>query len=194
MMTSFDEAEWEEMWSAYDEGTYARALEYVPAGSSVLDIGAGDLRLARRMAERARVVYAIEQRLDLLNGPPLPENLIAIGGDARVLPFPRGIDTAVLLMRHCRHFALYREKLAAVGCARLITNARWRMGVECIDLTAAPQHYDDLELGWYACRCGATGFRSGPPDRLSALLADTIFEIDCCPECDHHGWTSNRFP
>jgi len=157
------DATWEALWAPYDEETSARALASIPTGATVLDIGAGDLRLARRAAGRARLVYAIEQHPELLVGEPLPPNFIAICGDARTIPFPSGVDTAVLLMRHCRHFALYRAKLEAIGAARLITNARWGMDVECIELTRAPVPYDSLSMGWYACRCGATGFRPGPP-------------------------------
>jgi hypothetical protein len=176
--------DWEQLWAPYDEASYAPALEYVPAGAAVLDIGAGDLRFARRLAERARIVYAIERQAVLLpDESALPPNLIVFCGDARTLPFPVGIDTAVLLMRHCAHFGLYREKLEAVGCRRLITNARWRMGVECIDLTLAPRLYDELALGWYACRCGATGFRPGPSEALNEQLAETIHEVERCPEC-----------
>ena len=98
--------------------------------------------------DRARVVYAIEQHAHLTAGPPLPDNLIVIIGDARALPFPP-VDVAVLLMRHCRHFALYRRKLAA------------------------------------------TGFRPGPPAELTPELAETIFEVDDCPEC-YHGRNSYR--
>jgi len=185
------DATWEALWAPYDEETYARALAYIPTGATVLDIGAGDLRLARRAAGRARLVYAIEQHPELLVGEPLPPNLITICGDARTIPFPSGVDTAVLLMRHCRHFALYRAKLEAIGAARLITNARWGMDVECIELTRAPVPYDSLSMGWYACRCGATGFRPGPPEQLSALLADTTYEVDQCPECTY-GRISHR--
>lgn len=191
-MASLDEAQWEVMWAPYDEDTYRRALDFVPRGAVVLDIGAGDLRFAQRMARRARRVFAIEQRPELIQGATLPPNLIAVCGDARTLPFPPDIDTAVLLMRHCRHFSLYREKLEATGCARLVTNARWGMDVECIDLTALPQPYADLEMGWYACRCGATGFRPGPPERLTGSLADIIYEVDQCPECVHYGRISHR--
>jgi hypothetical protein len=120
-----------------------------------------------------------------------PANLFVICGDARVLPFPAA-DTAVLLMRHCRHFRLYRAKLEAAGCARLITNARWGLGVECLDLAAAPRPYDELVIGWYACRCGATGFRPGPVAQLTAPVAETVTEVDCCPECKDHGRISNR--
>ena len=183
--------DWADMWAPYDEATYARALAYVPRGATVLDIGAGDLRLARRVAQRARRVYAIEQRPELLAGVAVPPNLIAICGDARALPFPAA-DTAILLMRHCRDFALYRRKLEGIGCVRLITNARWRLDVECVDLLAAPRAYNELALGWYACRCGATGFRDGSPEQLTAELADTIFEVDNCPECIDHGRISYR--
>lgn len=186
-----DDAVWEALWAPYDEETYAGALAHVPAGATVLDIGAGDLRLARRAAGRARLVYAIEQHPELLVGEPFPPNLIAICGDAQIIPFPSGVDTAVLLMRHCRHFALYCRKLEAIGCVRLITNARWGMNVECIDLTRAPLPYGSLAMGWYACRCGATGFRPGPPEQLSGSLADTIFEVDQCPGCKH-GRISHR--
>lgn len=191
MIAAGDEAAWESLWAPYDEGTYAAALDYAPRGATVLDIGAGDLRLARRLAGRARLVYAIERRPELLATGSLPANLIVIRGDARVLPFP-AVDTAVLLMRHCRHFRLYRAKLEAAGCVRLITNARWGMGVECIDLTAAPRPYDELAIGWYACRCGATGFRPGPLSQLTARVAETVTEVDCCPECKDHGRISNR--
>ena len=190
MMTRVgDELEWENRWAPYDEGVYARALAWVPDGAAVLDIGAGDLRLARRLARRARVVYAIEQHAHLTAGQPLPDNLVVTIGDARALPFPP-VDAAILLMRHCRHFALYRRKLEAAGCARLITNARWGLDVECIDLAARPRPCAELALGWYACRCGATGFRPGPPEALTLELAETIFEVDDCPKC-HHG--RNRY-
>lgn len=184
MMTpAGEDTAWEAMWAPYDEETYARVLGFVPPGATVLDIGAGDLRLARRMARRARWVYAVEQQPHLLAGDPLPPNLIAICADARDLPVPPNVDTAVLLMRHCRHFALYRRKLEAAGCARLITNARWGMDVECIDLAARPRPYAELPLGWYACRCGATGFVPGPPELLTPVVAETIIEVDHCPEC-----------
>lgn len=185
------ETDWANRWAPYDEATYTQALAYVPRGATVLDIGAGDLRLARRVAGWARLVYAIEQQPHLLAGEEYPPNLIAICADARTLPFPAA-DTAILLMRHCRDFALYRRKLEHAGCARLITNARWGLDVECIDLLSAPRPYENLPLGWYACRCGATGFRDGPPELLSAQLADTIFEVGNCPECIDYGRISYR--
>ncbi|MCA9866052.1 MAG: rRNA adenine methyltransferase [Anaerolineae bacterium] len=187
-----DDAAWEAMWAPYDNETYARTLGFVPRGATVLDIGAGDLRLSRRLAEQARRVYAIERRPELLPATPLPPNLIVICADARTLPFPARIDTAVLLMRHCRHFALYRTKLEAAGCTRLITNARFGMDVECIDLSARPRPYDELAMGWYACRCGATGFVAGPPERLTSSTLEHITEVENCPECKHYGRISHR--
>jgi hypothetical protein len=74
-------------------------------------------------------------------------NLVVIHGDARYVAFPNGITTAVLLMRHCTHFDLYVKKLQAVGCRTLITNARWRSGVEVIDLHAEP-HCLIMNLSW----------------------------------------------
>ncbi len=44
------EAAWEAMWAPYDEATYGAALAQIAADDVVLDIGAGDLRLARRAA------------------------------------------------------------------------------------------------------------------------------------------------
>ncbi len=192
MMTSRDGAKWEEMWAPYDEQTYLRALGFVPAGVTVLDIGAGDLRLSRRLAERARLVYAVERRPELLPAGPLPSNVIVICADARTLPFPARIDTAILLMRHCRHFALYCAKLEAVGCVRLITNARFGLDVECIDLAAPSRPYDELALGWYACRCGATGFVPGPPEQLTSIMVEQIIEVKNCPECNQYGRISHR--
>jgi SAM-dependent methyltransferase len=115
-------SDWEGMWAAYDDDTYAAALSFVPPESVVLDIGAGDLRFARRLAARSRWVYAVERRPELLGGGA-PDNMQVVCADARDWPFPSGLDVAVLLMRHCAHFDLYRRKLVAVGCRRLITNA-----------------------------------------------------------------------
>ena len=174
--------DWEGTWAAYDEDTYAAALALVPPGAVVLDIGAGDLRFARRLAGRARLVYAVERRPELLVGGA-PGNVRLVCADARDWPFPPGLDAAVLLMRHCAHFALYRRKLVAAGGRWLITNARWGMGVEGIDLARPVRAYDDLALGWYACRCGATGFRAGPPEALVAAALVGVQEVEGCPGC-----------
>lgn len=179
---------WESLWAPYDEPTYQDVLSNVRPDDVVLDIGAGDLRLARRLAKRARLVYAIEVQEALiapaLTGmDPVPDNLRVICGDARHLPFPEGITLGVLLMRHCSHFRLYAEKLVAVGCRRLITNARWRLGVEVVDLLAPRIPFDNLAMGWYACWCGATGFLPGPAEQLTPELETTIHEVVNCPAC-----------
>lgn len=177
---------WEALWAPYDEPTYQVALSHIPPGAVVLDIGAGDLRFARRAAQRAALIYAVECRPELLPDPSsagLPDNLVIICADARTWPFPPGIDTAVLLMRHCTEFGRYVRKLQAVGCRRLITNARWGMGVESIALSQPARPYAALDAGWYACRCGATGFREGPAATLSREHVDRVVELSSCPAC-----------
>lgn len=128
-------AEWKAAFAPYDEATYQAALDALQPDDVVLDIGAGDLRFAKRAARRVKRVIALEQRADSLGDAAAP-NLEIFCGDARVLEFPNHITAAVLLMRHCQHFALYREKLERVACQRLITNARWSMAVDAIALNA----------------------------------------------------------
>lgn len=175
--------EWEERWAAYDEPTYQAALSYLKPEDVVLDIGAGDLRLARRLAHLARHVYAIEMQPQLLAlQPALPGNLTVICADARLIPWPRGITLGILLMRHCTHLGLYAARLRELGCRRLITNARWRLGVELMDL--GPRlPWSKVDFGWYACFCGQTGFVPGPPERLTAERLEQIFETEHCPAC-----------
>jgi hypothetical protein len=168
-------------------------VQLVPAGSTVLDIGAGDLRLARQLARRAEYVIAVEIQPDLGAGESLPDNLEVIRADARTWPFPAGLDAAVLLMRHCRHVGLYIDKLTAAGCRWLITNARWGLGVERIDLRAPRAPFATVSLGWYGCRCGGTGFVPGLPGELTDRLLDTVREVDHCPECSH-GRNRHRLP
>ncbi len=124
---------WEQRWSPYDDLTYQAALNLIEPDDVVLDIGAGDLRFACRASEKAKRVYAIEQNRSLLP-QDVPENVFVITEDARYVSFPTDITIAVLLMRHCTHFQLYAEKLKAAGCTKLVTNARWGMGVECVEL------------------------------------------------------------
>ncbi len=165
---------WETLWAPYDEATYAAVLAEIKPDDVVLDIGAGDLRLARRMATIACQVIAWEIRPELAAAWSVKRDtwnatdhkVTVVCTDARSEPVPPGVTVAVLLMRHCTHYALYAEKLRAAGCRRLLTNARWGMGVEVIDLApAAP--FDSISAGWYACRrCGATGWA-----------------VEGCPEC-----------
>jgi len=164
--------EWEFRWAPYDLPTYQLVLNQLLSTDIILEIGAGDLRLARQMAALTRKVYAIEINFSVLEEglasfAPLPGNLIPICADARAVNFPRGVTSGVLLMRHCTHFRLYAEKLRDCGCSRLITNARWGMNVEVVDVYAARIPFEKVELGWYACWCGTVGFKPGAPEQIS---------------------------
>ncbi len=181
------EKAWEKRWAPHDEATYQVILNAIQPDDVVLEIGAGDLRLARRLAAFAKEVYAIELQLPLLTPPwphsrsTIPPNLQVIWGDARTLPFPKELSTGVLLMRHCTHFRLYWDKLQAVGAKRLFTNARWRMGVERIDLDQTRAPYKSVDFGWYGCRCGSIGFVAGKPERLTSGALNLVHEVAGCP-------------
>lgn len=176
---------WEWMWAPYDAPTYQIVLDQIDAKDIVLEIGAGDLRLSREIAARAKRVYALEQNRLLLeqSSHHLPGNIETTAGDARAIPYPVDITAAVLLMRHCTHFSLYFDKLRATACQRLITNARWGMDVETINLITPRRSYQSLEIGWYACRCGNRGFKEGPPPALTEVIANQVWELDSCPLC-----------
>ena len=176
---------WEWVWAPYDVMTYEAVMEHIRPRDIVLEIGAGDLRLARKIARHAHQVYAIECQPTLLENAAadLPANCHVITGDARWTPFPKDVTTAVLLMRHCSHLALYWTKLTAVSCSRLITNARWGMGVEAIDLQDIRSPYKALSMGWYACCCGNTGFVPGRAEKLTGAIMDTVWEVRDCPAC-----------
>jgi hypothetical protein len=179
------DAEWETAWAPYDNGTYHTALDLIHADDVALDIGAGDLRFAHQAAARARRVVAIEKRADLLSSllkNHRPSNLAVICGDALAVPFPSGVTVGVLLMRHCLHFADYVARLRAAGCMRLITNARWGMGVECISLAPQPS-FLSVALGWYACLCGAVNFLPGLPEAITSALLQQIHSVEFCPAC-----------
>lgn len=177
---------WEQLWAPYDETTYQAVLDVVEPQDCVLEIGAGDLRLAWRLAQLTRHVYAIELQPELLPSElttRLPENLSILVGDARSLLYPPGLTVAVLLMRHCTHFQLYATRLRQASCRRLITNARWRMSVEVIDLQTTRQPFQEFAFGWYACWCGATGFKPGPPEDLTPEIEAWTWEVADCPAC-----------
>lgn len=182
------------MWAPYDESTYQAALAYLCPGETVIDIGAGDLRFARRAAAKGCRVYAVEWQGEVLQrgtagGPPLPPSLTIILADARKLPFPTDVETGILLMRHCEDYALYVEKLRAIGCKHLITNARWRMSVERVPLSPASPFRDD-RMGWFACvRCGNTGFVPGNPTELTVEIEQTIVNVEGCSKCCPGGQT-----
>ncbi len=189
---------WELLWAPYEEEIYAWILARLKPGERVLDIGAGDLRLSLRMVERGCRVIAVERQWSLLLRilqafgippgalrweQPLPilEGLTIVWADARTWAFPP-VESAILLMRHCATFSLYVHKLRNAGCRRLFTNARWRMGVEQIDLGPALS-FENVPAGWYACRCGTVGFREGPPELIDAAALERIWEVEECPAC-----------
>jgi len=183
------EGDWELHWAPYDPPTYQAVLEQLRPEAVVLDIGAGDLRLARQMALTARKVYCIELNERVLAqglSSPLPGNLIVIHADALVVDFPPDISVGVLLMRHCTHFTVYADKLKNLGCQKLITNARWRMAVESIALQAPRITFAEMEIGWYACWCGAVGFKTGPVELLTPGTNEIIHEVIACPDCLEH--------
>lgn len=177
---------WEAHWAPYDEPTYQAALSFVQPDDVVLDIGAGDLRLARRMARIAARVFAIERQPNLLSNVSTPmraANLTVICADARQIPWPAGITLGVLLMRHCTHFEFYAKRLRGIGCKRLVTNTRWGMAVELVDL--GPRlAWNEATIGWYACLCGQTGFIPGPPDQLTEAVIERVNEMEYCPACE----------
>lgn len=176
--------DWEGWFSPYDEETYNLVLQNIGQDDIVIEIGAGDLRLALRLAERVRRVYAVEVDPLLVGaalqaiGFDLPRNLLVICANALDIPFPDDITVAVLLMRHCQHFRRYVDKLQAAGCQRLLTNARWKSGVESIDLTRPGVPFEEVSDGWYACRCGAVGY-VGQGEQSDALPVEVID----CPAC-----------
>ncbi len=183
--------DWEYQWAPYDLPTYQAVLEQLCPDDVVLDIGAGDLRLARHMAAIVRKVYAVEINPAVLaqgsaQGEPLPINLVTICADAKTIDFPPEVNVAILLMRHCTHFMEYANKLRDIGCQRLITNARWRMSVETVDLFAPQIKFERVKIGSYACWCGAVGFKDGPVELLTPENNAIIHEVIDCPNCLHH--------
>jgi Ribosomal RNA adenine dimethylase len=180
---------WEALHATYDQTTYQAVLDQVRSDDVILDLGAGDLRLARQMAQIARQVYAVEINavvLDraYLSPDPLPANLIPIHADARSWEFPADITAGVLLMRHCTCFRLYAVKLQLAGAARLITNARWRMAVEVVDMQPVEsKSFADVGMGWYACLCGGTGFKEGPAEHWTAEMDRITNDVSSCPRC-----------
>ena len=192
MSSVLSAAAWETMYAPYDQPTYQAVLELLRPENIVLDIGAGDLRCSRQMARIVRKVYAVEINKAVLDEgrdlrSPLPDNLIPVCADARTFAFPTETTVGVLIMRHCTDFRLYMQKLGKVGAQRLITNARWHMSVEAIDLQAKRESFIRAGMGWYACACGATGFKEGPVEQWSTELDHIIHEVADCPQCKRIG-------
>jgi glycyl-tRNA synthetase alpha subunit len=177
-------AGWEGWYSPYDEETYLQVLQKIEKEDIVLDIGAGDLRLALRIAGQVQRVYAVEVNPLVVGaalrtiGFYLPRNLQVVCANALDFSTPVGITVGVLLMRNCQHFGQYFDRLCAAGCRRLLTNARWKAGLEEIDLTAPRLPFERVRDGWYACRCGAIGC-VGSEVRVDALP----MEVAQCPAC-----------
>ncbi len=184
---AFPVGDWEYRWAAYDEPTYRAVLAQILPTDVVIEIGAGDLRLAYALSGIAQKVYALEINPQVLERGLAcgrsSSRLVPICADARALPFPRDVTVGVLLMRHCTHFRLYAEKLKQAGAERLVTNARWRMDVECVALNAPRPAYEQIDLGWYACWCGKVGFKSGPAEKITPELDAIINDVCDCPDC-----------
>jgi len=185
---TLSDSAWEAMHATYDQPTYQAVLDQVRSNDVILEIGAGDLRLARQMAQIARKVYAVEINAHVLDRAyrspdPLPANLIPIHADARSWEFPSDLTAGVLLMRHCTCFCLYLEKLQLASAARLITNARWHMAVEVVDLKIQRRSIVEAPMGWYACLCGGTGFKEGPAQDWSVEMDGITTEVSSCPRC-----------
>jgi SAM-dependent methyltransferase len=192
MEALLSDARWEAMYAPYDPPTYQAVLARIRRDDVVLDIGAGDLRLSRQLADIAHKVYAVEINAGVLEQSnigrdPLPANLIPICADARLLDFSRDVTVGVLMMRHCTCFRSYSGKLKRAGATRLITNARWRMDVEEVDLFAPRVSFAEIDMGWYACLCGRTGFKEGPAEYWSMEMDRITNEVSDCPRCkvDH---------
>ena len=188
MEAFLSDAAWEALYAPYDQPTYQAVLDQLGPQDVILDIGAGDLRLSRQMAGIARRVYAVEINRQVLDQAyasrdPLPANLVPIHADARTLDFPSGITAGVLLMRHCTCFPLYALKLQKAGADRLITNARWHMDVEVVNLFVQRKSFVEFDMGWYACVCGATGFKEGPANHWTIEMDRITTEVSGCPQC-----------
>ena len=176
------------MYAPYDQSTYQMVLDVLRPDDVVLDLGAGDLRLSRQMARIVRKVYAVEINASVLDQAPASSDpwigrVIPICADARTFDFPSDVTIGVLMMRHCLHFGLYFAKLQKSGTHRLITNARWHMSVETVDLQKERVSLQKIGMGWYACRCGGIGFKEGPAEQWTMEMDRMIHEVEDCPQC-----------
>nr|MBN1228175.1 class I SAM-dependent methyltransferase [Anaerolineae bacterium] len=175
---------WDSLWAVYDDSTYQEALSLIQPGSVILDIGAGDLRFARMMVKKGCRVIAVECQANIVKRcRETLDGIQVVVADAREWPFPTQLDAAVLLMRHCQDFGLYVQKLRACGCPILITNARWRMGVEAVSLSQAATYNPD-RAGWSACmRCGAVQFILTEDAYDQPDIDVAVTNVEGCPQC-----------
>lgn len=175
---------WDSLWAPYDHQTYREALGFIEGGSVVLDIGAGDLRFARMLADLGCTVIAVENQVQIVErSRETLDGIQVVIADARQWPFPSQIDAAVLLMRHCEDFGLYVQKLRASGCPLLVTNARWGMGVEAVPLSPAAV-YDPARPGWSACvRCGAVEFIFTEAAYDRPAIDTEFINVEGCSQC-----------
>ncbi|HWQ83544.1 MAG TPA: hypothetical protein VN363_03195, partial [Anaerolineales bacterium] len=61
--------------------------------------------------------------------------------------------------------------------------ARWRLGVELVDLISFRPPFERIPFGWYACDCGHTGFKPGPVEEFTEESLDLDHQVSDCPAC-----------
>jgi hypothetical protein len=88
---------------------YGKVLKLLGPRDVVWDVGAGDLRFDLMMSRRVRKVYAVELNPVILGralaiiGYDMPENLVAVCGNAFDMPLPPDVTVVVCLMIHRMH-------------------------------------------------------------------------------------------
>jgi hypothetical protein len=58
------------------------------------------------------------------------------------------------------------------------------MDVEQIDLLIQRRPFAEVSMGWYACWCGAAGFKEGPSENWSIEMNEITNEVSNCPQCE----------
>ncbi len=58
------------------------------------------------------------------------------------------------------------------------------MSVEAVDLLTERISFYEIGIGWYACLCGATGFKVGPAEQWSNEMDKKMHEVVDCPQCE----------
>jgi len=125
---------WEASWAMYDEATYRDVLAHICINDIVYEIGAGICAWRSAWRQLQKCSRSRDSKVLAGSGHWLqrctPSKPAHLSWDARAMPAPSGTTVGVLLMRHCTHFQLYAQKLKEAGAQALITNARWKLGVE----------------------------------------------------------------